>query len=78
MAIENCEDCDYVSNNDLLTSNGKCSECHGAGCEQDIVEALAESFSGQSQDCKKCGGTGECPTCEGKGYIDTGILDEEE
>lgn len=78
MGIRACVECDYVSDNDLLPSDGRCNECHGTGCEQDVIDALAESFSGQSQDCKRCGGTGECPACEGRGFIDTGILDAEE
>jgi len=74
MAIKNCPDCDYVSDG-VLSSNGKCSDCHGSGYETDILEALAESLSGQSQRCKTCGGSGKCQTCNGKGYIDTGIFD---
>jgi DnaJ-class molecular chaperone len=71
MAVENCPNCDYVSDVPALPSNGKCSDCHGTGYETDILEALAESLSGQSQRCKTCGGSGKCQTCYGKGYLIT-------
>jgi len=64
-----CPDCD--SERAFGGGNGKCSDCHGTGLETNVFEALAESLSGQSQDCKSCNGSGECQTCYGKGYLDT-------
>ncbi len=62
MAIEKCPDCNYPG-------NGKCSDCHGTGHEQDVLDAFAESLAGTSQDCKTCHGSGDCQKCDGKGYI---------
>lgn len=68
MAVDNCTDCDYVSDG-VLPSDGKCADCHGSGYEADFIEALGRSIAGQSQKCEKCGGTGKCQTCYGKGYL---------
>jgi len=64
-----CPDCDGLGI--FGGGNGKCSDCHRTGKEMDIIEALAESLSGQSQDCKACGGSGKCQTCYGKEYLTT-------
>jgi len=69
--MEKCPDCEGERAFDPNCGDGKCSECHGTGLEQDVLEALAESLSGQSQKCKVCGGSGKCQTCYGKGYLQT-------
>jgi DnaJ-class molecular chaperone len=71
MGVENCRDCDYVSDAEALASNGQCSECHGTGLVGDILEAVSRSVVGNSQKCDACDGSGECQTCYGKGYLVT-------
>lgn len=77
MAIKYCEDCDYVEENDLsiTPSNGVCRKCHGVGCKLDVMDVLVNGLAGTSQECEECGGSRICQTCQGKGYIDTGIWD---
>ncbi len=66
---ESCPDCDGPGI--LGGGDGKCSRCHGSGLEVDVITALAEAISGQSQKCETCGGSGKCQTCYGKGYLNT-------
>ena len=68
MAVENCRDCDYVSNADARPSDGKCSDCHGSGYVGGL-EGLGKAVAGQSQKCETCDGSGKCQTCYGKGYL---------
>lgn len=65
----NCQDCDFVSDNEFIPSNGKCSACNGTGLVSDILDAISKSLVGDSQKCETCNGSGECPTCFGKGYL---------
>jgi RecJ-like exonuclease len=37
--------------------NGVCSRCHGTG---ELV----------GRPCDQCGGSGQCPTCGGRGYLE--------
>lgn len=39
----NCQDCDYVSDNEILPSNGKCSACHATGLISDVLDAFLKS-----------------------------------
>jgi len=59
-----CPDCDYPG-------NGKCSDCHGSGYESNVFDAVAESLSGQNQDCKTCHVSGKCQNCNGRGYFNS-------
>jgi len=67
---KNCPDCKdpnpleaIFSVIDMGTSStGVCSECFGSG------DIGPQFFSNDTQ-CKNCGGTGECPTCDGSGRI---------
>ena len=70
MAIRNCTDCDYVSEAEAFTSDGKCSKCHGTGYVQDLLDAVVDALAGESQACETCGGSGKCQTCYGKGFVD--------
>jgi len=68
--MEKCPDCDGDSMLDPTgRGNGKCSECHGSGGELDPLDGLAEALSNSPQTCKECGGSGDCQTCGGDGYL---------
>lgn len=69
MGMIKCSDCDGERIFDPDCGDGKCSDCHGTGLELDPLTAFTEALSGQSQKCDTCGGTGECQTCYGKGYL---------
>ena len=69
MPIENCPDCNSVSDGPFA-SDGKCSACQGTGYVG-VLEGFARGMAAQSQACDVCGGSGECQRCAGKGYIDT-------
>lgn len=61
-----CPDCDGPAIDfGFGAGDGKCSYCHGTG--SDCVPHL---WYGQIHDCYNCDGTGKCPTCDGKGYLD--------
>lgn len=49
--------------------NGECSECHGYG-GGGALDSITASFTGEESKCRNCGGSGKCPTCNGKGEID--------
>jgi len=61
--MKDCTDCDYPG-------NGKCSSCHGGGREGNPVDAFSKALAGEDQACEECNGSGDCPTCDGKGYLD--------
>ena len=64
-----CDDCDDVTF-DLpwaQKGNGKCSRCHGTGSEP---EDLPLPLPPVEPPCRRCGGSGVCPTCDGEGIID--------
>lgn len=65
--MRKCPDCNGPA---ALTpyGNGECGECHGTG-KIGGMDAVAASFSGSSQDCESCGGSGKCRTCDGEGHI---------
>jgi len=64
-----CPDCDVVSEEKSVPSNGRCSFCHGTGYVSDVV-ALMMSMEEDERECEVCGGSGFCHTCFGKGYIE--------
>jgi hypothetical protein len=61
---QQCKDCDNVV---ILESrgNGKCSNCHGRGTTNTIVNDI----SGADTKCWKCRGTCVCSSCSGSGRI---------
>ena len=70
IAIVNCPDCDYVSEAEAFSSNGKCSKCHGTGYMQGLLESVVDDLAGGDQACETCDGTGKCQTCNGSGVVD--------
>jgi DnaJ-class molecular chaperone len=63
-----CPDCDGMGFGNF-TGDGQCSACHGTGGELNVIEAVADILAGESQECKVCGGSGVCQTCNGEGEI---------
>lgn len=68
MPTKPCPDCDRPGGS-FLTSDGKCSTCHGSGKDKILLQALDYAMGGGG-DCEVCGGTGECQTCEGTGEVE--------
>jgi DnaJ-class molecular chaperone len=60
--VETCQSCDYPG-------DGNCAKCHGTGVVQDVLEAFADALGGVDQNCERCGGSGKCQSCEGKGFV---------
>jgi len=64
-----CPSCDSVVILSLPDAgNGKCSNCHGRGTTNTIVNDI----SGSNSKCWKCKGTGICLTCGGSGRLADG------
>ncbi|MBI5037814.1 MAG: hypothetical protein HZC01_03895 [Candidatus Kerfeldbacteria bacterium] len=62
LGIAKCDDCNDEIN-DLHhgdIGDGKCAECQGDGHPAFMPD----------DDCYKCGGSGDCPSCNGKGYTE--------
>ncbi len=58
---EDCPDCDNPG-------NGECARCHGTGYEPGVINQIASSLAGEDgEDCSECGGSGDCPSCDGDG-----------
>ncbi len=69
MSQRNCPDCANVSD-DTWENAGQCSQCHGTGFLQGMVEVEPEDVAGESRPCRACDASGECSTCKGKGYVE--------
>ncbi len=51
----------------LGSGDGKCAWCHGTGKDGNVLNAMAASLAGTSQDCQRCSGSGTCRACSGTG-----------
>ena len=54
-----CPECNHIF--PLVTSPGNCPRCDGSGTNL--------SLSSPDPNCRNCGGSGRCPTCEGCGEV---------
>jgi hypothetical protein len=59
MGQESCTDC-FSPGNILKAGDGKCAKCAGLGHPPGIT----------IEECDDCGGSGECSTCDGSGFVD--------
>ena len=65
-----CPDCESIK---ILANEGDgvCSVCHGGGIGG-LVDEYADGISPFGHGhikCYNCGGSGECPTCDGTGVV---------
>ncbi len=61
MSDNTCQNC-------LYPGNGKCPDCNGSGLIQNPIDAVSRALADEDQYCETCNGTGDCQSCDGKGY----------
>ena len=65
-----CNDCNSISTMIFVDQgDGKCSKCCGSGLG-DALDQFSGNLVGEKSECLKCGGSGDCPTCNGTGVVD--------
>lgn len=65
-----CPDCDSVKIRLFEDEgDGVCSVCHGSG-GGGMLDDIGDAMFGSKTECYNCGGSGECPTCDGTGVVD--------
>jgi len=66
--METCPECQVIG--DFVSrTTGKCNECYGTG-QKLAFDGLAAAAPTVAQDpCPRCGGTGVCQMCGGKGHV---------